>query len=216
VPNQPMKLTVRFAARSLSARRYAPMLTATGVGEFMRTAFYVIIGAVFLTVRAEGQVVASSPGTLVVRDSSVARVVGAALFEHLANNIAEAAFDTTTWPVVLRFPEAEAPEAWRQLRAHLLLATRGRAPRPGDRVERFAIVGEARVNGNALSVQLSVGTRHECTAGKADWTTTEQWYVVHATRMTDGPWSVPSVAWSGESLGPSCDLIRSLSGAGGA
>lgn len=180
----------------------------------MHAAVYALIGACFLVGRVDAQLVVPSLGTVVVRDSSVARVVGSALFEQLAGPVAEAAFDTTTRPLTLQFPDAEAPEAWRQLRAHLLLATRGRAPRPGDRVEWFANVGEAGVAGNVLSVRLSVGTRHECTAGKADWTTTEQSYIVRATRMPNGVWSVPTVAWSEEALGPSCDLMHAASGAG--
>lgn len=180
----------------------------------MHAALYAIIGACVLVVRAEGQVAAPDLGTVVVRDSSVARVIGTALFEQLAGSLTQAAFDTTTRPVTLQFPDAEAPDAWRQLRAHLLLATRGRAWRPGDRVEWFATVGEARVSGDSLAVRLSIGTRHECTAGRADWTTTEHSYLVRATRMPHGRWSGPTVVWIEEALGPSCDLLRAVSEAG--
>jgi hypothetical protein len=176
----------------------------------MRTLCAAVFGWALVAVPLEGQAVPPSVGAVIARDSSVARVVAAALFEQLAHNVANAAFDTTTHAVTLTFPDSEAPEAWRLLRAHLLQALRGRARQSEDVAEWYAIVGEARVDGYTLTVHLTIGNHHQCkSGGKADRTTTEQWYLVRSTRGDNGPWSVPTVTWAGESLGVPCELLGS-------
>jgi hypothetical protein len=173
----------------------------------MKTWCTAVLGWALLTAPLGGQALAPLAGTVVSRDSAVARVVAAALLEQLAHNVANAAFDTTTHAVTLTFPDSEAPEAWRLLRAHLLQSVHGRARQPEDVSEWYAIVGEARVDGYTLTVHLTIGNHHGCKrGGKVDRTTTEQWYLVRATR-SDGPWSVPTVTWTGESLGVPCEFL---------
>jgi hypothetical protein len=197
-------------AQIVRQRRNGRSILTLQAGEPMRTLRTVVIGWALLTARLEGQATPPQLGEVIVRDSAVARVVAAALFEQFAHNVANAAFDATTHAVTLTFPDSDAPEAWRPLRAHLLQAVHGRTRQPEDVAEWYAIVGEARVDGYTLTVHLTIGNHHRCkSGGKADRTTTEQWYLVRSTRGDNGPWSVPTVTWAGESLGVPCELMGS-------
>jgi len=93
-------------------------------------------------------------------DSAAWRPLLAYIIGNLANNVLDAAIDTTSQAWEMSFPATGA--AWPAIEAHLRTVLRARPPVPGDTIVWELRIGELSVSADTARVQVITGMTRHC------------------------------------------------------